>query len=98
MHPTTFCIILHWSALIQYNDLMKKKKIVENDKAKIEALIIELDEKKNAAIQGAFQQVNKVNTCIDWFYASYIMHHMVTHTTHITHMRVHTLHTHYTHL
>jgi len=44
---------------------MKKKKIVENDKAKIEALIIELDEKKNAAIQGAFQQVNKVNTCID---------------------------------
>ena len=39
---------------------MKKKKIVENDKAKIEALIIELDEKKNAAIQGAFQQVNKV--------------------------------------
>ncbi|XP_065904584.1 structural maintenance of chromosomes protein 2-like isoform X2 [Dysidea avara] len=43
----------------RYNDLMKKKKIVENDKAKIEALIIELDEKKNAAIQGAFQQVNK---------------------------------------
>jgi len=49
--------------IIQYNDLMKKKKIVENDKAKIEALIIELDEKKNAAIQGAFQQVNKVCTC-----------------------------------
>jgi len=48
--------------LIQYNDLMKKKKIVENDKAKIEALIVELDEKKNAAIQGAFQQVNKVLT------------------------------------
>ena len=39
---------------------MKKKSIVENDKAKIEKLIVELDEKKNAALQGAYQQVNKV--------------------------------------
>ena len=39
---------------------MKKKTIVENDKAKIEKLIVELDEKKNAALQGAYQQVNKV--------------------------------------
>lgn len=39
---------------------MKKKAIVENDKAKIEKLIVELDEKKNATLQGAYQQVNKV--------------------------------------
>ena len=43
---------------------MKKKTIVENDKAKIEKLIVELDEKKNAALQGAYQQVNKVGVVI----------------------------------
>lgn len=43
---------------------MKKKTIVENDKAKIEKLIVELDEKKNAALQGAYQQVNKVGMVI----------------------------------
>ena len=43
---------------------MKKKTIVENDKAKIEKLIVELDEKKNAALQGAYQQVNKVGVII----------------------------------
>lgn len=43
----------------QYNDLMKKKKIVENDKAKITAIIAELDEKKNEALTKAHRQVNK---------------------------------------
>ena len=60
----------HFHFIIQYNDLMKKKKIVENDKAKIEALIIELDEKKNAAIQGAFQQVNKVLALTGYSYGT----------------------------
>ncbi|KAG1673906.1 Structural maintenance of chromosomes protein 2 [Nymphon striatum] len=43
----------------QYNDLMKKKRIVENDKATIAAVIKELDEKKNEALKKAWQQINK---------------------------------------
>ncbi|XP_067679791.1 structural maintenance of chromosomes protein 2-like [Haliotis asinina] len=43
----------------QYNDLMKKRKIVLNDKAKIAAVINELDEKKNEALKKAWEQVNK---------------------------------------
>lgn len=43
----------------KYTDLMKKKKIVENDKHKIMATIRELDEKKNEALKKAWSQVNK---------------------------------------
>jgi len=43
----------------QYNDLMRKKRIVENDKAKIETVIRELDEKKKEALKLAWEQVNK---------------------------------------
>ncbi|XP_060555176.1 LOW QUALITY PROTEIN: structural maintenance of chromosomes protein 2-like [Ruditapes philippinarum] len=43
----------------QYQDLMKKRKIVLNDKAKISAVILELDEKKNEALKKAWEQVNK---------------------------------------
>ncbi|KAM8843694.1 structural maintenance of chromosomes protein 2 [Synchiropus picturatus] len=43
----------------RYNDLMKKKRIVENDKAKILQTIQELDEKKNEALKLAWQKVNK---------------------------------------
>eukprot|EP00092_Neocalanus_flemingeri_P004304 GFUD01004627.1.p1 GENE.GFUD01004627.1~~GFUD01004627.1.p1 ORF type:complete len:1179 (+),score=495.15 GFUD01004627.1:105-3641(+) len=43
----------------QYNDLIKKKKIVENDKAKINAVIAELDQKKKVALRQAWDQVNK---------------------------------------
>lgn len=42
---------------MQYNDLMKKKRIVENDKAKILKTIEELDEKKNEALNVAWQKV-----------------------------------------
>uniref|UniRef100_A0A8C5D7C1 Structural maintenance of chromosomes protein 2 n=1 Tax=Gouania willdenowi TaxID=441366 RepID=A0A8C5D7C1_GOUWI len=42
-----------------YNDLMKKKRIVENDKAKILQTIEELDQKKNEALNVAWQKVNK---------------------------------------
>ena len=45
---------------LQYNDLLKKKEIVENDKSKIAELITELDRKKNEALQGAHERVNKV--------------------------------------
>ena len=45
---------------IQCSDLLKKKKIVENDKAKISELIVELDQKKNEALQTAWQRVNQV--------------------------------------
>ena len=40
---------------------MKKKSIVENDKAKIEQVIAELDEKKNEALKKAFEKVNIVS-------------------------------------
>ena len=33
---------------------------MENDKAKIAELIKELDQKKNEALQGAYERVNKV--------------------------------------
>ncbi|XP_007904709.2 structural maintenance of chromosomes protein 2 [Callorhinchus milii] len=43
----------------RYNDLMKKKRIVETDKAKILSTIEELDQKKNDALNVAWKQVNK---------------------------------------
>lgn len=43
--------------VLQYNDLMKKKRIVENDKAKILQTIKELDQKKNEALNLAWQKV-----------------------------------------
>lgn len=48
------------NVLFQYADLMKKRKIVLNDKAKIAAVIAELDQKKNEALKKAWEQVNKV--------------------------------------
>lgn len=36
---------------------MRKKRIVENDKAKIETVIRELDEKKKEALRQAWEQV-----------------------------------------
>ena len=48
---------------------MKKKSIVENDKAKIEQVIAELDEKKNEALKKAFEKVNMViNYCFLMYY------------------------------
>jgi structural maintenance of chromosome 2 len=43
----------------QYNDLMRKKRIVEEDKAKIENAILKLDEKKKETLQVAWEQVTK---------------------------------------
>ncbi|XP_069818236.1 structural maintenance of chromosomes protein 2 isoform X3 [Dendropsophus ebraccatus] len=43
----------------RYNDLMKKKRIVENDKSKILDTIKELDQKKNEALNIAWQKVNQ---------------------------------------
>ncbi|XP_071436184.1 structural maintenance of chromosomes protein 2 [Pithys albifrons albifrons] len=43
----------------RYNDLMKKKRIVENDKLKILAVIEELDQKKNEALDIAWKKVNE---------------------------------------
>ncbi len=39
--------------------MLKKKEIVENDKAKIVAVIKELEEKKNVALKQAWEQVNR---------------------------------------
>ena len=50
---------LYWY-YVQYSDLMKKRKIVLNDKIKIAAVIAELDQKKNEALKKAWEQVNKV--------------------------------------
>ncbi|NXH80822.1 SMC2 protein, partial [Edolisoma coerulescens] len=43
----------------RYNDLMKKKRIVENDKIKILAVIEELDRKKKEALDIAWKKVNE---------------------------------------
>ncbi|NWS61106.1 SMC2 protein, partial [Chunga burmeisteri] len=43
----------------RYNDLMKKKRIVENDKSKILAAIEELDQKKTEALHVAWKKVNE---------------------------------------
>lgn len=43
----------------KFTDLTKKKKIVENDKAKISELITELDQKKNETLQTAWKKVNQ---------------------------------------
>ncbi|NXE94439.1 SMC2 protein, partial [Menura novaehollandiae] len=43
----------------RYNDLVKKKRIVENDKIKILAVIEELDQKKNEALDIAWKKVNE---------------------------------------
>ncbi|NXR60164.1 SMC2 protein, partial [Rhadina sibilatrix] len=43
----------------RYNDLMKKKRIVENDKMKILAVIEELDRKKKQALDIAWKKVNE---------------------------------------
>ncbi|NWW50570.1 SMC2 protein, partial [Pedionomus torquatus] len=43
----------------RYNDLIKKKKIVENDKAKILEVIEQLDRKKTQALHIAWKKVNK---------------------------------------
>lgn len=43
----------------QYNDMLKKKKIVESDKRKILETIQHLDEKKKETLQKAWEQVNK---------------------------------------
>ncbi|XP_037979491.1 structural maintenance of chromosomes protein 2 [Motacilla alba alba] len=43
----------------RYNDLMKKKRIVENDKIKILAVIEELDRKKKQALDIAWKKVNE---------------------------------------
>ncbi|NXD27829.1 SMC2 protein, partial [Spelaeornis formosus] len=43
----------------KYNDLMKKKRIVENDKKKILAVIEELDRKKKQALDIAWKKVNE---------------------------------------
>ena len=48
------------SSFPQYQDLMKKREIVSNDKTKIEDVIHELDKKKEEALQKAHAQVNKV--------------------------------------
>ncbi|NWH54129.1 SMC2 protein, partial [Fregata magnificens] len=43
----------------RYNELMKKKRIVENDKTKILATIEELDQKKTEALYIAWKKVNE---------------------------------------
>ncbi|NXG51766.1 SMC2 protein, partial [Psilopogon haemacephalus] len=43
----------------KYNDLMRKKRIVENDKLQILATIKQLDQKKKEALQVAWRKVNE---------------------------------------
>ena len=73
-----YCLLFMIS--LQYNDLIKKKKIVENDKSKIAAVITELDQKKNEALQNAWKKVNKVrNICmyVHYFYITSLHKHFM---------------------
>lgn len=55
---SVYSYLTQLSSVLQYNDLMKKKRIVENDKAKILQTIEELDQKKNEALNLAWQKVS----------------------------------------
>lgn len=63
---------------IQYNELMKKKRIVENDKAKILQTIEELDQKKNEALNLAWQKVFFFKIYIYFFIYCIIINHSVS--------------------
>jgi len=67
------CVVIFFTCL-QYNELVKKKKIVENDKAKIQKTIEELDQMKNEAVTKAYIQVcvNMVCECDKQFMISII--------------------------
>lgn len=56
---------------------MKKKGIVENDKAKIEQVIAELDEKKNEALKKAFEKVNIVSYHVIASLYVYLMYNLL---------------------
>ena len=43
----------------EYQEVVNKKRIIENDKRKIEAVISELDEKKNQALKTTWAKVNR---------------------------------------
>lgn len=43
----------------EYQDLMNKKRIVEKDRAKIESVITELDDKKNDTLKATWKKVNR---------------------------------------
>ncbi|XP_058074967.1 structural maintenance of chromosomes protein 2-1-like isoform X2 [Magnolia sinica] len=43
----------------EYNDLLSKKNIIENDKSKIKKVIEELDEKKKETLKVTWVKVNK---------------------------------------
>ena len=53
------CLLIIFRAEHEFKELMEKKRIIENDKAKIEAVIAELEEKKNEALKTTWQKVNK---------------------------------------
>lgn len=59
---------------VQYNDLMKKKRIVENDKAKILQTIKELDQKKNEALNLAWQKVRLAFTWSSHGFVLFFLH------------------------
>jgi len=46
-------------AELEYQEVMNKKRIIENDKAKIEKVIEELDDKKNQALKTTWAKVNR---------------------------------------
>ena len=47
-------------AELEYDDLDKKRRIIERDRATIERVIEGLDKKKNEALLTTFEKVNKV--------------------------------------
>ena len=50
----------------QYQELCKRREIVLNDKHKMQAIIDELDKKKNDALMKVYEEVNKVSPDRVW--------------------------------
>lgn len=82
------CTCVQYSfVLLQYNDLMKKKRIVENDKAKILQTIKELDQKKNEALNLAWQKVRSTAGHIFYKYIhQYIYNNILMNTFSLVHL------------
>lgn len=72
----------------EYQEVMDKKRIVENDKMKIEAVMQELDEKKNAALKTTWSKVNRDFRSVPLSRLQTHIHHAYMHTYTHTHAHV----------
>ncbi|GJD10898.1 Structural maintenance of chromosomes protein 2-1 [Galdieria sulphuraria] len=61
----------------EYQDLLRKKRIVENDRRQIQAVIKELDEKKILAVEKTWNKVNQDLASIFFFHLYYLVPQLI---------------------